>query len=126
MLADKNRDLSYKVIVQCNNQIVLDQDGVAILETIDKTHSILKTAKTLNVSYRYVWNYIQRIQKLLNQPVVETFKGGKDGGGGTKLTKRGITILLEYRQVERCLNALLYDTENFGGELCENKCKKPV
>jgi len=108
MLTDKKPVLSYEVSVHSNKQAVLDQDGVKILETINNTHSILETAKTLNVSYRYVWNYIRRIQKLLNQPVVETFKGGKDGGGGAKLTFLGKSLLAEYYTVERYLADALF------------------
>lgn len=105
MLTDKK--LSYKVSVHCNNQTLLDQNGVKILETINLTHSLSETAKNLNVSYRYVYNYLRRIQNLLKQPAVETFKGGKDGGGGAKLTKLGENLLNEYYQVERYLADIL-------------------
>jgi molybdate transport system regulatory protein len=107
MLADKKLELSYKVLVQYNNKLVLDEDGALILEAIDKTGSIAETAKTLKVSYRYVWNYIRRIQKVLGEAAVETFKGGKDGGGGAKLTTSGRNLLLEYRNVERYLETVL-------------------
>jgi molybdate transport system regulatory protein len=112
MLADKKHALSYKVLVQYNNKPVLDEDGALILKTIEKTCSIAETAKTLKVSYRYVWNYIRRIQTVLGQPVVETFKGGKDGGGGAKLTNRGKTLLLEYRNAEWCLETVLSASNN--------------
>ena len=29
---------------------------------------------------------MQEIQKTLEEPIVETYKGGKSGGGGAKLT----------------------------------------
>ncbi|XHH10372.1 MAG: TOBE domain-containing protein [Candidatus Bathyarchaeia archaeon] len=107
MLADKKPELTYTITVQFNNTVVLEQNGAKILETINKTQSICETAKNLNVSYRYVWNYIHRIQNVLGQSIVETFKGGKDGGGGTKLTKQGKALLSEYRQAEQYMNAFL-------------------
>jgi molybdate transport system regulatory protein len=112
MLADKKHELSYKVLIQCNNKPVLDQDGALILEVIDKTCSIAESAKTLKVSYRYVWNYIRRMNEALDAAVVETFKGGKDGGGGAKLTRRGRTLLLEYRNAERYLETVLSASNN--------------
>ena len=46
------------------------------------------------------WNYIQEIQTVMEEKIVETFKGGKSGGGGAKLTVLGKDLLKEYRQAE--------------------------
>jgi len=105
MLTDKKKELTYKVQIHYNNKEIFDQNGAGILEAINKTRSLAETAKTLKVSYRYVWNYIQRIQKTLGLPVVETFKGGKDGGGGAKLTAQGKTLLFEYRNAQHFLES---------------------
>jgi len=59
------------------------------------------------MSYRYVWNYLHDIQKTLEEPIVETFKGGKSGGGGARLTDLGRSLLLEYRQAESYLSKVL-------------------
>lgn len=111
MPADKKHELSYKILIQCNNRKVLDQNGVEILEAIDKNRSIAQTAKTLNVSYRHVWNSIRNIQKALNTPAVETFKGGKDGGGGAKLTMHGKNLLSEYYSAQMFLDSFSKHSE---------------
>ncbi|HDN05653.1 MAG TPA: LysR family transcriptional regulator, partial [Candidatus Bathyarchaeota archaeon] len=49
------------------------------------------------MSYRYVWNYLKKIEDALGEPVVETFKGGKSGGGGARLTRLGESLLGEYK-----------------------------
>ena len=77
------------------------------MEAIEKENSISKAAETLDMSYRYVWNYIQEIQTVLEQQVVETFKGGKSGGGGAKLTDLGSSLLGEYKQAEIYLDRVL-------------------
>jgi molybdate transport system regulatory protein len=59
------------------------------------------------MSYRYVWSYLQRIKKALGEPVVETFRGGKMGGGGAKLTRLGKKLLEEYKHVEDHLSKAL-------------------
>ena len=51
------------------------------------------------MSYRYVWNYIQKIEKAIGEPIVETYKGGKTGGGGAQLTDLGKNLLAEYQAV---------------------------
>jgi molybdate transport repressor ModE-like protein len=52
------------------------------------------------MSYRYVWNHLARIKNTAGEPIVETFKGGKTGGGGAKLTPLGEYLLKEYCRVK--------------------------
>ena len=125
MLNNQKR-FSYKVCVEYNNKPLMDKDGAEILQSINQTHSISKTSKNLKVSYRYVWNYLRQAQSVFGQPIVETFKGGKNGGGGARLTSMGANLLLEYRQAERYLDAVLSNSNTSGGGNCEVECKKSV
>ena len=63
------------------------------------------------MSYRYVWNYLQKIQKAIEAPIVETYKGGKTGGGGAKLTALGQSLIDEYMRLESYMNKFLPDQE---------------
>jgi len=90
---------------------VLGKGGAEILQAIAKTNSLSKAAVKLDMSYRYLWNYLQKTQKALGEPIVDTFKGGKAGGGGAKLTALGQSLLTEYQQVESYLSEVLSDTE---------------
>ena len=107
MLANKKHKLSCKVWIEYNNKPLIGKGGAEILEAVDKENSISKAAETLGMSYRYVWNYLQDIHKTLEQPIVETYKGGKAGGGGAKLTDYGRSLLNEYKQVESYLGKVL-------------------
>jgi len=95
------------------------------MEGIAKENSISKAAETLGMSYRYVWNYLQKIEKTIGEPIVETYKGGKSGGGGAKLTETGKNLLVEYTHLEKCWSAFLSETKTSGGERFEIKRKKP-
>ena len=86
---------------------MLGKGGAEILQGINTQKSLTKAAQKVGMSYRYVWNYIQKIEKALGEPIVETHKGGKTGGGGANLTETGKSILTEYRQLEGYLNGLL-------------------
>ncbi len=107
MLSNKKHKLSCKVWLEYKDQPLIGKGGAEILEAVDKENSISKAAKTLGMSYRYVWNYLQDIQKALEQPIVETYKGGKAGGGGAKLTDLGRSLLVEYKQAESYLDKVL-------------------
>ena len=111
MLTNKKRKPSFKIWLEQNGKPVLGKGGAEILEQIEEEESISKTARKLGMSYRYVWNYWQKIEKSLGEPVIETFRGGKSGGGGAKLTELGESLLEEYRRLEDYLGKVLADSE---------------
>ena len=102
---------SCKVWIEYKGTPVLGKGGADILQKIAEENSLTKAAISLDMSYRYLWNYIQTTQKALQAPIVETFKGGKAGGGGAILTELGKNLLEEYRRVERHLGEVLLDKE---------------
>jgi molybdate transport system regulatory protein len=107
MLTDKKHKLSCKVWIEYNDKPLIGKGGADILLAIEKENSISKAAETLGMSYRYVWNYLQEIQNTLEQPIVDTYKGGKSGGGGAKLTGLGRNLLKEYAQAESYLGKVI-------------------
>jgi len=111
MLTQKKHKPSCKVWIEYKGKPVLGKGGAEILRAIAKENSLSKAAGTLGMSYRYVWNYIQKIQKTMEAPIVETFRGGKAGGGGAKLTQLGQSLLEEYLRLEGYLSEVLSDTE---------------
>jgi molybdate transport system regulatory protein len=109
MLTNKKHKPSCKVWIEYKGKPVIGKGGAEILKAIAKEQSISKAAKKLGMSYRYVWNYLQKIQKAVEAPVVETFKGGKTGGGGAKLTPLGQSLIKEYQRVAGYLSEVLAD-----------------
>jgi molybdate transport system regulatory protein len=109
MLTNKKHTLSCKAWLEYKGKPLIGKGGAEILKTIDKENSISKAALTLGMSYRYVWNYIQEIQGAMEEQIVKTYKGGKSGGGGAKLTDLGKSLLGEYRQAEIYLDRVLSD-----------------
>ena len=99
-----------KVWLELKGQPLLGKGGADILNAIRKEQSISKAARKVNMSYRYVWNYIAKLQKALAEPIVETHKGGKKGGG-TKLTDLGEALLKEYKRVEAYVGEVIEDKE---------------
>jgi molybdate transport system regulatory protein len=109
MLSNKKHTLSCKAWIEYKGKPLIGKGGAEILESINTENSISKSAETLGMSYRYVWNYIQEIQKAMEEKIVETYKGGKSGGGGARLTDLGKSLLSEYKQVEIYLDNVLSD-----------------
>jgi len=113
MLTHEKRKPSCKVWLEYEGEPILGRGGAEILETIKKERSISEAARKTGMSYRYVWNYLAKMEKALGEPVVQTHKGGRAGGGGAELTKLGESLLKEYRRVEGYVGEILGDEEHW-------------
>ncbi|MFZ7138321.1 MAG: TOBE domain-containing protein [archaeon] len=100
MSNNDNHKVSCKIWLEYRGQPLLGKGGAKILETIKQVESISVAAKKAGMSYRYVWNYLSKLQRRLGEPVVITYKGGNKGGGGAKLTDLGAKLIDEYKQAE--------------------------
>ena len=86
-------------IVDEQGNIVFGEGRSKILETLEKTGSINKTAKVLRMSYKGVWSKIKASEEHLKAKIVTT-----DKKKGTKLTKEGKELLEKYRILKaQCL-----------------------
>jgi len=110
MLTQDKHKPTAKVWLEYKGTPLLGKGGADILEAIKKEKSISKAAKKVRMSYRYVWNYLAKMNKTLGEPIIETFKGGKTGGGA-KLTRLGEMLLKEYKRVEDYVGEILDDQE---------------
>jgi len=102
---------TFKVWLEYEGKPVIGKGGAEILEAVKREKSISKAAKKLGMSYRYVWNYLKKMERILRRPVVKTFRGGKLGGGGAYLTEVGEALLKEYWRVEGYVGGLIDDEE---------------
>ena len=107
MLTQKKHKPTGKIWIEYQGKPILGKGGAEILREIETQQSLSKAAEKLGMSYRYVWNYVQKIHNTLGKSVVETHKGGKSGGGGARLTEVGKSLLDEYTRLEGCLSEFL-------------------
>jgi len=100
-----------KIWLEFEGESLLGRGGAKLLESIEKEGSLTKAAKNLNISYRYAWGYLKKIEKRIGEPIVETFKGGRDGGGGMRLTPLGKYLLRKYKRFESFIEHALENSE---------------
>lgn len=87
-----------------NDSIILvNKKKFTLLNYIDECGSIMNASKRASIPYRSALKYIEEIENELNRSIVSTQRGGKGGGGESKLTSDGKAILKEYRKVESIL-----------------------
>jgi len=66
------------------------------------------------MSYRHAWGVIKEAESMIGQPLLETHKGGKAGGGGASLTEAGKAFLRDFSRVKESISKVSLD--EFGWE----------
>ncbi len=82
------------------------------MEAIDEYGSIAMAAEELDMSYKFVWDYLGRMNQRLKRPVIMTRRGGtphtvRRGGGGTALTPLATRLLRDFKATEMLVRRTL-------------------
>lgn len=77
----------------------LGSEQIRLLRAIAVNGSITRAAGAVGISYKTAWDTVNRINNLADAPLVERLAGGK-GGGGTRLTPAGESIIEQYGILE--------------------------
>jgi len=101
-----------RLYLNANGKRVLGKGGAQILEAIEDCGSISAAAEELGMSYKFVWDYLTRIRRIVKAPIVVTYRGGgvgrrRKGGGGTTLTPFARAMLDEFHSTETNLKKTL-------------------
>lgn len=79
---------------------------VMLLERIEKLGSIAEAARSMRLSYRNAWLWIEAMNRLAPSPLVEKIVGGV-GGGCTRLTDEGRKAVCQYKDLRLRLKEFL-------------------
>ncbi|MFD1912743.1 winged helix-turn-helix domain-containing protein [Halodurantibacterium flavum] len=71
-----------------------------LLERIDRCGSIAAAGREMGMSYKRAWELVGTLNAMFRSPVVESTRGGPNGGGAA-LTEAGREVLQLYRAFER-------------------------
>ena len=84
----------------------LGRGRIELLEAIERSGSISAAARTVGLSYRAAWNWIDRINRRAGEALVRTATGGVRGGGA-QLTAAGTAAVCAYRLLEQRVAAAM-------------------
>lgn len=80
----------------------LGHGKIRLLELIASTGSISAAGRAMDMSYRRAWLLVDALNSMFSTPVVESQRGGKQGGGAA-LTEFGNELLQTYRTMQEKL-----------------------
>lgn len=94
--------------IQVAGKIWLEKGGVKffgpgpyeLLGKIAETGSLHIAAAEMGISYRKAWLIVDRLNKVMEVPMVVTQKGGSKGGGST-LSKEAVQLMSRYDKLAR-------------------------
>ncbi|MDH7802882.1 MULTISPECIES: winged helix-turn-helix domain-containing protein [unclassified Rhizobium] len=84
----------------------LGHGKIELMELIVETGSISAAGRAMDMSYRRAWLLVDALNHMFRQPVIESQRGGKQGGGAA-LTAFGAELLDRYRGMEKRMNEAL-------------------
>jgi molybdate transport system regulatory protein len=100
MNKENNFELHGSVWMTIGGENLGGHGRIALLAMIGECGSITKAAKAMGMSYKAAWDAIDTMNTLAGQALVERLTGGR-GGGGTRLTERGLQLVENFRIIEQ-------------------------
>jgi len=110
------KDLDFKkvnpsfTLTMGNKDLNINQVDALLLNYIEKEHSLAEAARKLGISYRNAWDRIRKMQRSLDEKLVITRKGGREGGMA-ELSQEGYRLLKEYKKLNEYLFNALADKD---------------
>jgi len=91
--------MQLRMRVYRGSDIAIGPGKIALLQAIERTHSISAAARELGMSYRRAWLLVDELNRSLREPAVATATGGAHGGGSA-VTPSGLALIQCYRAIE--------------------------
>jgi molybdate transport system regulatory protein len=89
-----------RIRIDFSDNVNIGPGKIALLEAIKSTGSISDAARSLGMSYRRAWMLINSLKQGFSEAVTLSSTGGK-GGGGARVTPFGMSLIKQFRQLER-------------------------
>jgi molybdate transport system regulatory protein len=88
-----------RIRVVFGREVAIGPGKADLLEQIARTGSLRKAAAAMEMSYMRAWTLVRTMNQCFKKPLVETKRGGADGGSAL-VTDEGKAVLALYRRLE--------------------------
>jgi len=103
----ENLKPEYKIwFSSLNGEGVFGDGKWKILKHIDECGSLVGACEKLGITYRRTWNDMRKIEKMLGFHLLETIRGGQEGGS-TKLSPEGRRLVKSFDAFHQRMDKLM-------------------
>ncbi len=95
-----NYKIKSRIWIEIDGNKLLGEGNVKLLKAIEKMGSLSKAAKSIEMSYKKAWSLVDAVNKRAKKPVTINSIGGK-GGGGSKLTPYGKSLISTFDEINK-------------------------
>ena len=95
-----------KVWLEKDGKLFMGWGRATLLERVDELGSISAAARSMKLTYRNAWLWIEAMNRLAEVPLVEKCAGGEHGGNA-RLTEEGRKIISDYKEKRDLIRRLL-------------------
>lgn len=97
---DNDYNVKNRIWISTQEGTFLGEGRIKLLKEIDKSGSISKAAKAMNMSYKKAWDLVNSMNKSAGEPVVLRSIGGKNGGGSA-ISEKGQYLIQYYTGLQK-------------------------
>lgn len=102
-----------KIWIETENGILIGEGRYRLLKELDKTKSLNKAAKNLEMSYNKAWKLLKDMNANAPKPISINQSGGKDGGGSV-LTDYALDLINAFEKLnQKCWQLLDSEVQKF-------------
>lgn len=111
-----------KIWLETDEGYVFGPGVYNLLKAIKKTGTLKEASQSLGMSYRFAWGLIKNAEEKLGAPLIEASKGGKHGGGSSRITELGEHFIVDFEKIQEAWKSFkehYNDSELVSAEIVE-------
>jgi len=90
-----------KIWLETNEGYVFGPGVYNLLKAIKVKGTLKEASQSVDMSYRYAWGLIKKAEEKLEAPLIEATKGGRQGGGSSRITELGEHYIMDFEKIQR-------------------------
>jgi len=96
---------AWKIWLETDEGYVFGPGVYSILKAVKKKGTLKEASQSLGMSYRYAWGLIKETEAKLGASLIKAAKGGRHGGGSSKITELGEQFIQEFEELLQAWDA---------------------
>jgi len=90
-----------KIWLETDEGYVFGPGVYNLLKAIKDKGTLKEASQSLDMSYRFAWGLIKKAEDKLGVSLIEASKGGRQGGGSSRITDLGEHFITDFEKIQK-------------------------